>query len=519
MRDTTSAAPPPLYAVIDMGSTSIRMAIAEVSEGEAPRTIDEVQQPVAIGNDVFTRGRIGFETTEACVSALQRFRRLLDEFRIAPDHIRAVATSAVREASNRRAFLDRILIATGIQVEPIDEAEVNRLTYMNLAPMLRGASEVGEDRTLLVEIGGGTSDVLYLEEGRVAFSHTYRLGSLRMREMLEHFRAPVIRERRILETHITRTLKHLESEVDRCPNMALVAQGWDVRFAAKLLKPDWDEDGLKKLSVAKLSKLVDTLLARSVEELVERYQLSLEEAETVGPALLALTLLARQYKLRSVYVARTHFRDCLLREIAQGERWVSEYRTHILHSAHDLSQRYDVDDTHARHVAALGMQLFDALQEHHGMGAKERLLLEVSCLLHEAGMYVSQQAHHKHTQYLISHSEIFGLTQADTLKVSLVARYHRRGLPRTGNAGYNSLPPEDQVSVSKLAALIRTADALDRARTQRVHIDHVEQNGRECILYINHVDDLALEQYALEEKGPLFEHLFGMQPVLQKGAR
>ena len=176
-------------AVIDIGTSSIRMAIAEIDSTGGVRTLETLSQAVNLGKDTFTKGSIEKATIEKCVEILKSYRQRLREYQISrDDQIRVVATSAVREALNRLAFIDRVYIATGIQVEPIDEAEVNRITYLGVAPFLHAERSLAEAHTVVVEVGGGSTEMLVVRNGDVIFSHTYRLGSLRLRQTLESYR-------------------------------------------------------------------------------------------------------------------------------------------------------------------------------------------------------------------------------------------------------------------------------------------------------------------------------------------
>ncbi len=104
-------------AVIDIGTTSIRMAIADIDSLGGVKKLDALSQAVSLGRDTFTQGAITRSTIEECVRVLSSYRQILNEYQITrPEQIRVVATSAVREARNRLAFLDRIYIATGLEV-------------------------------------------------------------------------------------------------------------------------------------------------------------------------------------------------------------------------------------------------------------------------------------------------------------------------------------------------------------------------------------------------------------------
>jgi len=166
-------------AVIDMGTTSIRMAVAEIHGDREVKTLETLQQAVNLGRDTFTGGVISKATIEECVAVLSKYRQKLDELGITdPQQIRVVATSAVREARNRLAFVDRIFVATGIEILIADEAEVSRITYLGVHPFLNKEPPPGSAKTIVTEVGGGSTEVIVLRGTDVIHSQTHRLGSL-----------------------------------------------------------------------------------------------------------------------------------------------------------------------------------------------------------------------------------------------------------------------------------------------------------------------------------------------------
>ncbi len=361
-RETTRTAHP--VAVIDIGTTSIRMAVAEIRDDGSIRTLEKLSQAVQLGKDAFTRSLISKTTIEECVRVLKSYRQVLNEFRITrPDQIRVVATSAIREALNRLAFIDRIYIATGMQVEPLDEAEVNRLTYLGILPLLQSEPQLAASKAVVTEVGGGSAELLVLRQGNVIYSHTYRLGSLRLREMLEAYQAPAVKQRQIMESQIRKTVEQIREHVVMDGPVELLALGGDVRFAVGQLIRDWNPDTLVRVPLAALAKFTNKVLETSEDKLIRRYHLSGPDAETLGPALLAYVLLAREFQLDSIVVTPITLRDGLVKEMVLQDVWTEEFSAQIVRSAVDLGRKFAFDEPHARHVAELAKQLFDQLRE------------------------------------------------------------------------------------------------------------------------------------------------------------
>ncbi len=507
-------------AVIDIGTNAIRMAVAEIDESGTVRVLDNLAQAVDLGRDTFTRGTIRKATIEECVRILRSYREFLQEYQTIPeDRIRVAATSAVREAENSLAFVDRIFIATGLQVEPLDEAEVNRVTYLTIQPLLADEPGLADVRTLVCEVGGGSTELLVIQKGNVLFSRTYRLGSIRLRETLNAYRAPTVKLRHLMESQIGLTVEEIVEHVSRQEPVEIVALGGDARFAASELVPDWLPGRLARVPVDALSRLAEQVLGMTTGKLVQRYHLTPSDAETLGPALLALVELARAFEAQHLWVANVNMRDGLLMQMAAKGQRAEHFDNQIIRSAMDLARKFDCDEAHGRHVAGLARTLFRALQKEHQLEPRYELFLYLAALLHESGMYISSASHHKHSMYLIANSEIFGLRKDDLLLMALVARYYRRAAPKPNHPGYAALDRRQRVAVTKMAALLRIADALDCSRSQRVgEVECVREHGRLVIL-VPGVEDLSLEQIAVSQKGTLFEDTFGMPVLLRTAGR
>lgn len=496
------------------------MAIAEIDDEGNVHSLESLSQAVTLGKDAFTSRRIRKSSIEECVGVLKSYRRLLLEYGISkPEQVRVVATSAVREAINRLAFLDRVYIATGLEVEPIDEAEVNRITYMGIQPQLQADPKLAANRCVVIEVGGGSTEVLVVQSGNVLFSHTYRLGSLRLLEMLEKFNAPPTKKRILMESQILRTVAQIREHISSDSHLEMIAVGGDVRFAASNLIEDWDSRELDYLSTESLNDFTRQMLGLQEEDIVRRFGLSFQDAETIAPALLCYVLLARGFDQKEIAISNANLRDGLLQDLAIRDVWTANFRSQIIRSAVSLGRRFDFDEKHARHIATLCRTLFSDLQNEHQLDSRMELILYVAALLHEIGLYINTKSNHKHAMYLIRHSEFFGLSRKDVLLVALVARYHRRSSPQPLHEGYAALDRNDRVAVSKLAAILRIAIALDDSRSQRIHDVHCRMDGKKLVITARGIEDVSLEQLALRQSGNLFEEVFGMPVQLRPAQR
>jgi exopolyphosphatase/guanosine-5'-triphosphate,3'-diphosphate pyrophosphatase len=507
-----------LAAVIDIGATAIRMDIAEIERGGGGRRLESLRKSVRLGKDTFTKGRIEQETLASCIAVLKGFQVVMGEYGIThPGQVLAVATSSVREAANADSFRDRVYVATGINVKVIDEAEQNRLTFLAAQEVFAIKPDLAQADVLFVEVGGGSTELFLLRQGRVVFSNAYQLGTLRMRETLETYLTPSERVRRILGQHIGRTAETMKRDVPPISGPVLVAMSADAQFAASRISPTWADEPLLALDIKTFSGFADKVIPLSAEKIVSRYKVSYEEAETIGPGLFAYIILCRTFKVESILIPKTTFRDGLLREVAADRSWNDAFAEEVVRQALSLGRKFAIDEKHARFVADMSVQLFRALQTEFHLDPRHELLLKVAGLLHEVGGFISNRSHHKHSMYLIQNSGLFGLSREDVLLVSLIARYHRRALPAMSHPEYAALDRDRRISVSKKAAILRIADALDRNHLQQVTAATIAVDKDELVITVDGADDLTLERLALKEKGPLFEDVYGLKVVLREG--
>jgi exopolyphosphatase/guanosine-5'-triphosphate,3'-diphosphate pyrophosphatase len=511
----TDVTPP--VAVIDIGTTSVRMLIAQGDGAGGVRTLEFLHQAVSLGKDTFTKGNIARSSIEECVQALKSFQKLLEEYQITDEsRIRAVATTAVREAANLDAFIDRVSIATGITIEPIDEVEVARLTYLSFRALLPKMPGLADEEVIIAEVGGGSTELLFFQKGSVAFSKAYRLGTMRIHEMLEDFNAPLSRQQEIMQSQVQQTVKSIRKSITATTKLHCIALGSDARFAAMQILDRYDPNAPLRLPVKKLSEFTKRILRQSPNELVRKYHIPYPDAETVGQALLFYDTLARAFGIKNITITDISMRHGLLLELLGHNAWTDDFREQIVHSALEVARKYSADEAHALHVSHLSRVLFDSLQQEHKLEPRWKLFLSIAALLHDTGAFISARSHHKHSMYLIQNSDIFGLGKRDVLLVSLIARYHRRASPKPTHLGYTALDRRERLAVAKTAAILRVADALDRSYSQRIQTIRCSIEENRFVVASPVAADLSLEQLALKNKGSMFEDVYGMSVILRR---
>jgi len=496
-------------AVIDIGAAAIRLVVAETPAGQPLRIIEDVERGVLLGKDTFTHGRLGVATVEATLRALEGFRRIMDTYGVG--RYRAVATSAVREAQNRDTFLDRVRLRTGLDVEVIDGSEENRLTYMAVRDALKEDGPLREGAALLIEVGGGSADISFLRDGEPTHSGTYALGAIRMRQNLASWSGSLEQQARLLRRHVHNVVEDIRSEMPLAEATHMIALGGDAQLAASQVGSPAREGGARIVERQPFLDFCEALALEEMDALVDRFHLSQADAETLVPALLAYRELLLETAASQVTVPDTSLRTGLLLDLVGGREdgGLATLRAQVMASAAALGEKYHYDAAHARQVARLALRLFDELAPEHGLDPRDRVLLEVAALLHDVGLFVGLQGHHKHSYYVLSVSQIFGLSRDDMGVVANVARYHRRAVPQKSHLAWSSLPREARVRVNKMAALLRVANALDADHLQKVEELEIRDTGESLVLEVRGAGELTMERLASLHRADLMGEVFG----------
>jgi len=514
---------PVLKAVINCGSSSIRMIICEFDSDGRPQVIDQAIQYLPMGRDVFTTGQISNKTMTRAMEILKLYRELLNGYGIDLKDVEVIGTAAVREATNRENFADRIEIRTGFSIRFIDGLEENRLSYMAILYAL--GSDVGmlsKGNTLIMEVSGGATEVILLRKGIIGSVHSLSFGAIRFQEMFRQKKGFVEVKSHELEQNIS-SLRELIHEDCKSSNINRVfLLGNYARIAAEMIGKTTNPK-LIEVNHEAWNRLAEELYHLPPEEIVKRYGVAAAAADGMGTALLAYRYLLKEIDCETILVPKVGISEGLVMESRPGidPDVQAKFWNQVKNSAIALGKKYDFDLEHARVVASLSMQLFDQLVHEHRMTKRQRLLLEIAAFLHDIGTYVKPSAHHKHGQYLVENSEIFGLGSHDLKVIGNVVRYHRKSTPQNTHLGFVSLSREDRLTVMKMAAILRIADALDRSHSQKVKELKINITEDTVELLVNCDEDLGAEKLSLSDKGTFFEDVFGYSLKLiqtKKGA-
>jgi len=504
--------PATLHTALHIGASSVSMMVAERYEDGTLNAVDFLEQPAPLASDIFRNGVVSQTTTERIVSIIKGYQKSLSELGYDPHNLtRAVATNILSEATNHEMVMNRIRIACGLKVSTIDDGEMTRLIYLKTRRRLLNLPAMQKHTTLVIHVGPGNTRALLFQEGLITRYTSYRLGTHRTREAVDasHAEGPALS--RVIREHASGNLAQIRFDYSDVTIEGIVAIGYEIQSVATSVTKLGRACSLKTLRqfTSEAANLSDV-------ELVKRFQLDYQTAEALIPALEINLAIAEILDLQEVHIPDSEYEQGLLHDLLISQELTGAFADEVLRSARILAERYQSDEGHGEHVGHLCKRFFDETKDLHNLTPHDELLLQVAAILHEVGTYISARAHHKHSEYIIMNSEIFGLDRLDVTIVALVSRYHRHSGPRLDHTTYASLSTEDRIRVSKLAAILRVADALERTHAQRVSKLEIKRESGKLRLRLPGLEDAAVERLAMASKADLFEQVFGLSVVIDE---
>jgi exopolyphosphatase/guanosine-5'-triphosphate,3'-diphosphate pyrophosphatase len=510
-----------LVAIIEIGSTGIRLLVAQMEAGSSRhgdnwKLMDSAGRPVALGRDVFNSGELSRESLLNCISVFQNFKELLESWSISAQDVHVIATSALRVAHNRDIFIDRIRQETGFNISVVDGVEENRLLYLAVRFALKQDLPLfWRANSMIIEIGGGSTEVMLLRRGQMVVAHSIKLGTIILDQKLRHMTGPGLFHENQLKDAIRDTTNTLNDDMDLAYVRTFVVAGSDARLASDHAGSELNEH-CRVIDRNDFIAFAEKIHNYNAEECVQKLGISYAEAEGFIPGILLIKLFLEQTGAAQVVVPLVSIREGYLIDLALGvdSEEQEEFYSQITASAVNLGRKFHFDEAHARHVANLCMMLFEALEKEHGMDSRQRMMLKTAAILHDIGAFIKTSGHNRHGQYIVSHSEIFGLPRDELDIIANVIRYHHGGKPTQADIEYISLQREERIMVLKMASILRVADALDRGHTQHLKNLSVERRAETLALHSQGAYDISQELIALEEKADYFQAVFGYKVVL-----
>jgi exopolyphosphatase/guanosine-5'-triphosphate,3'-diphosphate pyrophosphatase len=508
----------PRYAAIDIGSNSLRMLAAETVPGQPMRTLAEDREVTRLGASVFRDGRISDEAANFVCTVLARMAAAYQKLDVVG--VRAVATSAVRDASNQAEFIDRAQKALGTPIEIISGTEEARLIHLGVQTRWPHPGK----RVLLIDVGGGSAEIIVGENGRMTEGVSRPLGAVRLTEVFLKHDPPTGRELLQLEKFIDDKLSVAINRIGRRPfDRAITTAATAAAIVSavnRLPRARRDKADRLRASVTQLRRLYRELASRDVEGRRRLPGIGPRRAEIIVPGVAVILRALEALRVTAMFYSSAGLRDGIIADLAARGvgRDLARLSREQLQAVEAMARKYNVPVKHGRKVAGIAHALFECLEPLHKLSPDHAKLLEAAAYLHDVGHYVSDTGHHKHSLYLVQNSDMPGFTDAERLLIALLCRYHRKTLPTARHMPFQALNADAKRALTMLTPLLRIADALDSTKEQTVAGIACQHRNGAVLVNVSGNGDSELELWAAERAGAVFREVYG-RPIVFAGER
>ena len=499
-------------AAIDIGSNSVRQIVADVSPTGQIRVVDEMKAMPRLGEGLEATGSLSPTAIDAAVTAVQRMVTLADQ--LGAVRIEIVATSAVRDAANSADFTGQVHARTGRRVRILSGEEEALLCYRSALAHF----ELGAGRTVVMDIGGGSLELVLAKDGLIERVASLAFGAVRL---TERFLSPRVTPRRVraLREHVRDGLKRSVPVKDWRGAQVIGSGGTFTNLAGIVLSRQRvavrSPHGTRVTRV-ELEHVLDWLQRLESHERAHVPGLNPARADIIVAGLAVAAEVLSRFDPRDLLASAYGIREGLLLEAARVTPVVADPGVARERSVREFAERCHYEEPHARQVQALSLQLFDALAPRLQLDVGDRQLLSDAALLHDVGYHINYENHHKHSFHLISHAELLGMTPAEQIVVAHVARYHRGTAPKMKHRGFAQLDRASRDRVVKLAALLRFADGMDRGHVAAVgalRLKLANDALRVTVVEAEGATTVRLECWGASRKRHLLEELLG-RPII-----
>jgi len=502
-------------AAIDIGTNSIHMIVVKVRPDLSFEIIDREKDMVRLGAGGLDGRSITPTAMAAALQTLAKFKRLAESHQV--DEIVAAATSATREADNGGDFIAEVAQATGIQIKVISGTEEARLIHLAAGYGV----DIGASTGVVVDIGGGSVEITLGSATAMTLGKSFKVGVIRLTERFVKSDPLSGRDERHMVKHLNHEMSaYLEQIVERGFDRVIGTSGTILSLGAVAIAEEstsLEELRNRRVSAKALHKLRKKLTSLSLEERLAVPGLDPRRADlAVAGSVLFDTIVrglgADEFTLCDLALREGLVLDYIHRNSARIRK-VERYPDVRRRSAIELAERCGYWPEHAQQVAKLALAIFDQTRSVHGLADRERDWLEYGSLLHDIGVHISYERHHRHSYYLIKNGDLRGFDPEEIEIIALIARYHRQGLPKKSHQGYGDLGRSKRRAVKALSAMVRLAEGLDRSHSRALAGIDLYPRSDDYLARIRTSGDAELELWAAHR------HVAPLEKVLGKPIR
>lgn len=505
-----------LFAAIVIGSTETEMKIFELSARKGMKEIDCISTRINLGVDAYSSGRLNVEKVEELCRVLKDFKNIMDGYKV--DDYRLCATSALREIRTAMITKDYIEKQTGLTIEILSNSEQRFLDYKSIASESDSFESIINNGTAIVDIGGSSIQISVFDKDKLITTQNIRMGKVSTRERF----LPLAKNNAHFESLVLELLDHelngfgkLYQKDRQIKNLIVI----DSDLADLMKKKDQDSSILV-VEKEEFGEIYRQMVYLNPDEITERFEMSADSAFFVVPSAIFCRCLLEKLGAENIWLPRMSMNDGLCFDYALNNNFIRlkhNFDEDIIAASRNIAKRYKSNQPHIRNMEELTLQIFDKMKKIHGLGQRERLMLQISVILHNCGKYISLTNVAECAYNIIMATEIIGLSHAERQIIAYVVKFNTLDFCYYDDLAQNSsISQEEYLVIAKLTAILRVANALDRSHKQKFKDVTITLREDKLIIGVNSQEDLTLEKGTMAEKADFFEEVFNVHPVIKQ---
>lgn len=508
-----------LFAAIDVGSYELTMKIFEISSKSGIKEIDCINHRLALGVDSYKTGKLSGEKMDELCDTLRDFKEIMKTYKI--DDYKAYGTSAIRETENTLIVLDQIKNRTGMTVDVISNSEQRFLNYKAIATKGAAFDKCIEGGCAILDIGGGSVQISLFEKDSLVTTQNMRLGVMRLRERLEALAPRSGQSEKLIEEMVNNQFslfKKMYLKERKIQNLIVVDDYLSVVLQKNRIckvpgEIDYD-DYQKFMDEVSHKNRIDCSLALEISE---------EHASLMFYSAVLIKRIMEVTGASHIWAPGTTLCDGIAYEYAQKNNLITishDFEKDIIASTQTISKRYMCSRKRNESIEQLAVSIFDTMKKVHGLGKRERLLLQIAAQLNDCGKYISQTDVGECSFRIIMATEIIGLSHTEREMVAYVAKYNRDEFEYYEKLGeHTTLSREAYLMIAKLTAILRVANGLDRSHKQKFQNVKTSLKDDQLVITVDTTEDITLETGLLTARAKFFEEVYSVRPVIKQKRR
>ena len=505
------------FAAIDVGSYELAMKIFEISKRNGIREIDLIRHSIELGTDTYNTGKISYERVDELCVILKEFEEIMESYGV--DAYKAYGTSAIRETENTMIILDQIRSRTGIQIEVLSNSEQRFLDYKSIASKGEGFLQIIEKGTIIIDIGGGSIQLSLFDKDTLIATQNIRLGVLRMRERLQKLAARTNHYEELIGDMVSAQLqmfKKMYLKDREIKNIIIV----DDYVSNIMQRKDISKETSGYFTKEEFMNFVDVAKRKGSNEIAQVFGLSEENASLMFHSVFLIKSIVEILEAELLWAPGVSLCDGIAYEYAENNRLITlehDFEKDILACALNISKRYMVSKKRSETIEHISLTIFDAIKKVHGLGKRERLLLQIAAQLNDCGRYISLVNVGECSHSIIMSTEIMGLSHFEREMVANIVKFNRMEFSYYEELSRNNvLDRANYLTMAKLTAILRVATGLDRSHKQKFKGVLAKLHEGELLLTTDTLEDITLEKGLLTAKTRFFEEVFGIKVSIRQ---